>query len=294
MIGATSSKNPLYIFFHQYKTAGQTLAANILLNLQPRTIMPLYVGHMGLDKTKRVGHPANPGWVKEPVLAYIKKRATPETQILMGHLLYPGVHELVPTTRPALYFTFMRHPIDRVISLYFYLKYNSSNYWHHELVESDWSLEEWLDKSRALWAHNGQVRHLLLGAHEQECLKRELEPELIQQAKQALDQFWFIGMTESFENDSAYLYGKMRFYKFAKEKTVNVTRRKDALPAKTYELIAEYNKLDLELYAYALHLRRRFFMTHAHIYYWNILRAQVREFKAKRGIEQHNRKVSTR
>lgn len=276
------STEPLYLFLHQYKTAGKTLAANVVLNMPWRSIIPLWAGYMGLDPTKRVGHPANPGWVREPALEYIKMRATPETRILMGHMLYPGVHELVPTTRPAHYFTFLRHPVERVVSLYFYQKYNSTNYWHSELVESNWSLDEWLEKSRALWAHNGQTRHLLLGMHELECLERELDPKLLRHAKKYLDHFWFIGLTENFPNDTAYLYGKWRFYKFAEERAINVTNRKDALSSKTYDLIAAYNKMDLELYEHALHLRQQFFLTQSHHYYWNIMRARVRQFKHRR------------
>ena len=45
--------------------------------------------------------------------------------------------------------------------------------------------EEWLENSAALWAHDGQVRHLLFPDYERELLERQLSPALLEQAKRS-------------------------------------------------------------------------------------------------------------
>lgn len=273
---------PLYIFLHQHKTAGKTLLANLSLNIPEKARVRLNVGPAGLDISKRQGNVANPGWVREPVDAYVRKMATPQTLLVEGHFAYLGVHELVPTSRPARYVTFMRHPVERVVSLYNYLRYNSPNYWHEELVNSNWSLEEWLEKSEAMWARNGQVRHVLFPMFEHEVQERELSPALLAEAKSRLNRFWFVGFTESFRQDSFYLYGKMRLARFSSEEVVNATTRKEPVSPSVYKLIQEYNSLDMELYDYACHLRRLFFARHWLNYQWNIKYAEYRRDRFQR------------
>lgn len=281
-----NSEVPLYLFLHQYKTAGTTLVDTLSRNLLSKTCLRLYVAPLGLDVSKRVGHPANPGYRRDRVDQFVTNRGNSETRMLMGHMVYPGIHERITPRRFPRYFTFLRHPLERAISLYFYLRYNSENYWHYELVNANWSLDEWLDKSAALWAHNGQTRHLLLGAHEQECLERELSPKLLQEAKQWLERFWFVGSTETFSRDSAFLYGKFQFSKFAPVDALMVTKKKEPLSAKTYDRILELNQLDLELYEYARELRGRFVRRYGPNYFLNVMLAQIRKSRYRRTSEK--------
>jgi hypothetical protein len=143
-----------------------------------------------------------------------------------------------------------------------------------------------LEKSAALWAHNGQVRLLLYPTFESECQTLELSPELLEEAKRRLSLFWFVGLTESFRQDSYYLYGKMQFRKFVAEEVVNATSRKEPVSLKTREFIAAHNTLDLELYEFARHLRRHFFARQWLNYQWNIMRAEVRRAKFHRSLRE--------
>jgi hypothetical protein len=52
---AQAAPQPLYILLHLYKTAGQTLATNIQLNLSGPVAVQMYVGPMGLDISKAIG-----------------------------------------------------------------------------------------------------------------------------------------------------------------------------------------------------------------------------------------------
>lgn len=280
---AANPKAPVYIFMHMYKTAGQTMLANLQLNVPQTERLDLSVGPLGLDLSKRCGSLANPGWVRERVDEYVREKAHPHTRLLNGHMAYFGIHELLPPERPALYFAFLRHPVERVNSLYNYLKYNSQNHWHHELVNAGWSLPEWLEHSPALWAHNGLVRQLLLGTFDQVSVQRELDPGLVQEAKRRLAQFWFVGLTETFSRDSLYLYGKLRFYRFAEEQVLNASLKKEQVTPEIYEQIAACNTLDLELYEYTRQLRRQMRGRDGHLYLWNILRAVIRRKKFRAG-----------
>ena len=146
----------------------------------------------------------------------------------MGHFVYPGIHTRVPGAKDPRYFTFLRHPVERVVSLYWFLKHASDSHWHREIVDANWSLDEWLDGSRALWARNGQTRHLLIGTHEKACAERELDPRLLSDAMRTLDQFWFVGLTETFDRDSAFLLGRLGATRFAKKNAIRVNKRKEA------------------------------------------------------------------
>jgi hypothetical protein len=271
----------VFIFLHIYKTAGQTLAANLNMNFRPREKLRLYTGPLGLDQTKEQGSRANPGWVRESVDEYVAQNATSDTKILMGHLAYFGIHGLVEAGPKTRYILFLRHPIERVISLYYYLRNKSTNFWHHEIVKGGWDLEEWLEHSAALWAHDGQVRQLLIGAHDDVSTHRGLTREHLEEAKRRLRESWFCGLTESFRYDSLFLYGKLRCYNFAPEKVVNATPAKERVPLALRRRVAQRNALDLELYDYARELHSKRIRSTALNYSWNVLRALVRERKAQ-------------
>src|SRR4029079_6328399 len=126
---------------------------------------------------------------------------------------------------------------------YYYLRYKSDNYWHHEMVEAGWDVEAWLEHSRALWHHNGQVRQLLIGKDDSVSHLRDLNAEHLAAAKRHLEAFWFIGTTETFTADALYMYGLFNFRKFHSEEQVNVTPRKDAVSKRLRELIGQQNAL---------------------------------------------------
>jgi len=85
-LGRQAAPRPLYILLHLYKTAGQTLATNIQLNLSGPLALQMYVGPMGLDISKAIGSPANPGWVTERVNTYAAENVGAHTRLVYGHM----------------------------------------------------------------------------------------------------------------------------------------------------------------------------------------------------------------
>jgi hypothetical protein len=245
------------IFLHIYKTGGQTLHRSFVRNYPGESWLPMYVGPMGLPTGKAEGSSANPGWIAEEARRYVRARATPRTRCVFGHFAYYGLHELLPTTSRPRYATFLREPVERVISLYYYLRNSSVNAWHDEIVHMDWSLAEWFERTPALWIRNGQVRQLLIGTYPDVETERELTREHLAEAQARLADFWFVGFTESFAQDAARLYRRLAFAQLEPGDAVNVTPGKEPVPEAIRRRIAGDNALDLALYDYARQLRRR-------------------------------------
>ncbi len=107
-----SNDRTLYIFLHLVKTGGMT------------------VWQM-LEK-------ALPGKAVRCDLSAIKNGAVKDsTRILAGHFQF-GIHQHID--RPCRYFTILRHPVDRVISDYFYCLLHDRPR-HHKAVSN--SLYQW-------------------------------------------------------------------------------------------------------------------------------------------------------
>src|SRR5262245_3187044 len=122
-MGSTRTNgSALYLFLHQYKTAGTTFRKHLASTFPRWSRLTLSNEHIGLDMSKRDGHPAVPGFVGNRVDEYVARHSSARTRLLMGHFVYPGVHTRVPGSKDARYITFLRHPIERVVSLYWYLK----------------------------------------------------------------------------------------------------------------------------------------------------------------------------
>ena len=139
---ARTEGSPLYLFLHQYKTAGTTLWRHLSPNFPGGSQLFLSGERIGLDISKRDGHPAVPGFVRDRVDDFVVHNSSARTRLLMGHFVYPGIHALVPGAKDPRYFTFLRHPVERVVSLYWFLKYASDSFWHHELVDAK-EVERW-------------------------------------------------------------------------------------------------------------------------------------------------------
>lgn len=133
----SSERSALYLFLHQYKTAGTTLWRHLSPNFSAEAQLFLSGERIGLGTRKRDGHPAVPGLVRDRVDEYVARNSSEKTRLVMGHFVYPGIHTLVPGSNDPRYVTFLRHPVERVVSLYWYFKYASDSYWHHELVEAN-------------------------------------------------------------------------------------------------------------------------------------------------------------
>lgn len=168
-------------------------------------------------------------------------------QVLKGHMPF-GIHRKLP--QPFTYITFLRDPVERVISAYYFAK----NYrWHpsHRWI-SKLTLEEYVRLSPN---HNVQTKYLsgreIVGDyHAGDCTE-----EMLAMAKENLTQhFSLVGLTERFNEGLAML--KIIFgWELAKYANFNVTKvraKKASLPAGTVDLVKERNKYDVALYEFGV------------------------------------------
>lgn len=82
------------------------------------------------------------------------RRGSPP-RLIRGHFAF-GVHNAI--AEPTTYFTTVRHPVDRIVSLYNYIR-NSRNHTFYEAVSS-MTIEDFVTSKVSVEVDNGQVRQL--------------------------------------------------------------------------------------------------------------------------------------
>lgn len=220
------------IFLHIPKTAGSTL-----LHILHRAYKP--ENSLFIDDISQL----------DPIETLNSMNTARKKQIalLAGHLEF-GIHQKLPN--PATYFTILRHPVDRIISDYYFLQQTPHHPYYNYVVAHQISLQEYVQIPLVL--DNSQTR-MLAGTWQQSsqpCTRYTL-----QKAKENLQtHFSVVGLTERFDESLVLL--KKRFgwknilYHSPLNKSKNRPRLKD-IPDKTIEAILAANKYDLDLYLYA-------------------------------------------
>ena len=179
-------------------------------------------------------------------------------RFFQGHCCF-GVHRYLPS--PATYMTMLRHPLKRLISLYYYSVNNPTAYYHEHAQGK--SLEAFLLDTELMELDNGMTR-FVAGDENDLFINRtaigECGPNLLEQAKQNLERaFCFVGTTEQFNKSIfslAGILGKSHKHFFYIRENVGKenSRKRIKLSDSTVNKILDKNKLDLELYSYAENL----------------------------------------
>ena len=162
-----------------------------------------------------------------------------------GHLEMPVI-KAIPG-RPFV-FTFLRHPVTRLISLYAFVKRTPSHHMHAWLTRTGASLETFV--ARCPWdeVQNGMTRRLA-GVP----LARSNDKLLLLRAIASIKRYFaFIGLQESFDVSLACL-GKLLGIEPAAlavaPQNVNPdAKARDAVDQETTDAILYYNALDCMLY----------------------------------------------
>lgn len=220
-------------FIHIPKTAGSTFYSIL------RTVLPptrLYKLHQ----------------TPEAIAALRRLSSRDHIGVIYGHIDYRTAVEFVPPERCV---TLLRHPIDRIISYYFYHKYMSRDPEHDLAARLPFG--EWIHQSRLLEVDNGMLRRLL-GVGDDVGFG-ECSPDMLAEAKAVLGRFMMVGLMSRFE-DSYALLAKLCGWKMRAYQAKNVNRRRlsaQELSAEEIAYIKRYNEYDLALYAYAEELFTR-------------------------------------
>lgn len=225
-------RSPL-VFVHIPKTAGTSLLAILHRIYGPRS---MYVCEQSYGSIET--------FTAMPVRQRLCYR------VLAGHfnfglrVLYPGL---------AAVMTFLRDPVERVLSLYSYVRTAPAHPLYQRARLPDFTLRTMYDEHQI--GDNGQVRFL---ARETRANRRTpCTRAMLDEAKQNLAQGCLtFGLAERFA-DSLELFSRVLDWPRLPAVRFNMTRgrvSRDQTSAPDLELIDETNRFDTELYAFASRL----------------------------------------
>lgn len=230
-----------YIYLHIPKTAGSTFNAIIDRNF-------------GRKANVFTSRPFDENYSEESTRCYLENskdtllslssEQRENIDILKGHL-YFGIHRLF--TKEYKYITFVRNPIDRVISNFEYIRRLPSNESNYKLI----SLLEFVDGNMDLSVSNLQTR-MISGEKDPNV---EIEKAHLKVAKEHIDKYFdFVGLTERFD-ESLILMRRQGILSKLRYKPLNIGRYrgkniKPVVGAKALKLIHERNIIDMQLYEY--------------------------------------------
>jgi hypothetical protein len=173
-------------------------------------------------------------------------------RVAIGHTPYGLFRQgnLPPDTR---YITFLREPVDRVLSHYYRHVHLPGMNDSERRAKRARSLEQALDEMRMPQLRNLCTRFLC-----SEATLGELPPSALDEAKENLRTFAFVGIQERFEESILLLQRTLGLglVPYRNQHVSGAGRRPsvDAISDEQRELIMEHNRLDVELYAFGLEL----------------------------------------
>jgi hypothetical protein len=271
------NSNKIILFLHIPKSAGTTLASCLTENYYNRQCDELQLpAHEDLHRFYEgdmfyypIGFYKDPkGWYPEYIIPFLN---LPGLRVVTGHFSY-GIHHHIPAE--CLYFTILRDPIKRIVSLYYHLVSTkvinekiSLDQFLEGIPEEGWlaDLIKWhpvhagLDESNIRkWSRcmvdNDQTRRI----SGMEPPFGELSESMFLNARTNIDNnFILVGLTERFDETLLLLAIKLGWAKLPNYLPKLVNRAKQAsetLHDRVLYKIEELNYWDIKLYDYARRL----------------------------------------
>ena len=235
------------IFLHNPRTGGTTLSTTIerlfpapavfpgtlAVRLTSRTIQILWGG---LKTSRQVVQ----------TLASLSESDRQKIAYLHGHFQF-GVHTMLPQV--CTYVTILRNPVERIMSLYHFLRRRPDMVWYDQLQEAD--LRGFVDDMDACGCHNGQVRRIS-GVRPE----TPFTANILDCAKENLTEYFaIVGVTERL-NETLLLLAEQRGWNwqdilYSRRNVGNYNRSRGDVSSDVIALIRNRNQLDIALYQFA-------------------------------------------
>jgi hypothetical protein len=247
-----SLRTKALLFLHIHKTAGTTLNRIIEREYNPFRIYTIEGGRIewSIDHLKKLPE---------------KRRAA--LRVVKGHMSF-GLHEYLP--QPSTYITFLRDPLERCISSYYYSKGNPFNPFHKRIEQENLNLPAFLDI--APWNNNLQCKTIAgidrrefrpvevfrrmtqLGAGAVDpSMDRWSDAATLEKAQENLSRYFgFVGITDRFTHSLIAL--KHLFdWKLSSYSSYRKSRNRpksEALDPEILAAVEERNRFDRALYEF--------------------------------------------
>jgi len=223
--------HPLF-FLHIPKTAGTTLNKILDNNLSPENILDLYTEDQ---------HAA----IKETTYDQISEYA-----LVRGHVFMADFADVLDGPVPFRVFAFLRDPIERVISEYYFLKRWPKSHLYIYLNENNVSLAEYITSEAPMLKQRGRnnMMNSLSGV-----IQGTEDDRLALAWHHLKDRFLTFGILERFDESLLMLKRHAGlenvFYEKQNVRAVNADR---PVSAEEMDIIHEYNQMDIKLYELAM------------------------------------------
>jgi sulfotransferase famil protein len=251
------TRRPVLLYLHIPKTAGESLTKHIFDHYNDATGSSeeggwfssgvyYFPGQLGFMRRVEANYP-------DDVVQALRRS---DLRAAVGHFSF-GLHLLID--EPITYATMVRHPVERILSLYCHLKrwpsYDRYPPWLERVglrpLEADTSLDEFIRNYPLRELDNDQTRRVA----GKDPGYGSCSPRLLDMARSNIERFFsFVGVTERFEESlqvvADVLGWSLEFPAY--KKNVNEQRAPtSSVPPETKAAILERNTLDLELYSFA-------------------------------------------
>jgi Sulfotransferase family len=233
--------DPIVVFLHIPKTAGNTMRA-----ILEATYGPGYLDAWVHTSNTSAHEPVTVDAAAAEIHDLVNDigRAGPSVRCLGLNLPY-GIHRYL--NRPTRYFTFVRHPVERCISRwYFSWKMRDERPMWRVYESMNFDLERILESLVDFLLVEDQVRNII-GRPVAKPLLADLELacEMVER------EYYFVGTMERFDECLARLRWELSWPEVDVERR-NVGDRSDPglLPPGAVDLFAAFNQLDTALYEF--------------------------------------------
>jgi len=272
------SNQPVVVYIHIPKAGGTTLADWLYGQLRDLSGEACEAEEEGCLNSGIFYYSS--GYIKGPdaqdIARIMRVLPRPDLKAVLGHCNF-GIHEQL--TRPASYITMLRHPVERVMSLYHFEKLVKAKFGDHEGIKlpAETTLKSFVESPPFKDVDNGQTRRIAgLSPDVGGCTRAMLE-----RAKENLRRhFAVVGLTERFDETLVLLKQAFSWSRDVFYYPMNTNPDRAAMPCEsqdTIHTIQAHNSFDYELYQFAIEL-----MESAVSRYGTAFQEQLEEFRVKK------------